>query len=251
SRIAVPRRERAAADNEGYAARNDPESLVHPYRLVLALRLFPARLRRHAAHLVPRVGYGFEAAILRMRATRLERHDERLAGGMHDRVRDLEAGLVDPIEDLEADADPRFGAGLAPARFRGLDGGHQPVDVGLGVGDTEAHPVGRLLAADLADRRRLRQRKAPVQHRVVLRLAGFGGALAVDLRTRRLGKRRPVTATADRFDGAVKRRAVTLEKGIRHGRDLRRFCSDYSSTQRMRRSRSTLSSRCRSGRSRR
>ena len=51
-RVAVPGRERAAADDEPDAARHDAEVLLHADRLVLALRLLP--LRRCAARATAR-----------------------------------------------------------------------------------------------------------------------------------------------------------------------------------------------------
>ena len=44
-----------------------------------------------------------ERPVLRVRAAGLERHHERLPAGVHDRVRDLEAAGVDPVDDLRGD----------------------------------------------------------------------------------------------------------------------------------------------------
>ena len=215
-RVAVPRRKGAAADDETHAARHDAKVLAHPDRLVLALRLLPLRLGRHAAHLVPCVRDCFEPAILRVRAARLERHHERLAGRVHDRAGHHEALLVDAIENLQTDADPRFGSGLAPLRVRLVDGREQGVEIGARVGHAERHAEWRLLGADLARRRRLGQCKRLAEQRVERGLAGLGRAFAVVARARRLGIRRPVATLGDRGERAVERRAVLVEQGMGH-----------------------------------
>ncbi len=186
-------------------------ALFHFQRLVLALRLFPVGARGNAPHLVPGVCDRLQSAVLRVRTAGLERHHERLSGRMHDRVRDLEAALVDAREDLEADADPRFWAGLAPRVFRGGDRRKQRFEIDARIGDAERDPIRRAFAADGADRSGEADRKRLVRQRVERGFAGVGGAFAVDLRTRRLGKRRPVAALGDRLHRLVQQRAVALE----------------------------------------
>ena len=152
-----------------------------------------------------------------MRAARLERHQERLPGGVHHRVGDEEALLVDPVQDFEADADPGFGSRAAPAG-RGLpDRREQRVEVGLRVRDAERETVRRALAADRADGARLVQRERLVAQRVEGGLAGLGGALAVDLGARRFGIRAPVAALGDGDERALERGAVAFEQRVGHG----------------------------------
>ena len=84
---------------------------------------------------------GFERTVLRMRSASLERHHERLPTGVHDRVRQLEAALVDPVHDLDADRGPHLRAGVPPGRHCLPGGGQQHVEVGLGIGHPELRPV--------------------------------------------------------------------------------------------------------------
>ena len=53
ARVAVPGRERAAAEHEAGAARHDRVALVHRERRVLALRLFPVRVGRECGAIGP------------------------------------------------------------------------------------------------------------------------------------------------------------------------------------------------------
>ena len=213
--VAVPRRERAAADDEADAARHDAEVLFHPDRLVLALRLLPQRLRRHARQLVPRVRDGLEPAVLRVRAARLERHHERLPRRVHDGVGDLEARLVDPREDL--------------------DGTRRPTPPGPALRHWSSRPADRR-----EQRRRCRasgyvmpsampygERSPPTSPTVAgcvsgkrlpssasnAALPGLGRAFAVDLGARRLGIGAPVAALGDRLHA----RARASRDGVRTG----------------------------------
>jgi hypothetical protein len=151
SRVPIPRREGIAADDEPDAARHDAETLFHLERLVLALRLFPVRFLGHAPHLVPGVRDRFQRAILGVRAGGLEGHDERLPGRVHDRVRNLEALLVDAGDDLERDADPRFGTRLAPALLRLRDRREELIEIDLRISHAEQHAIRRDFATDRAD----------------------------------------------------------------------------------------------------
>ena len=112
--ITVPGREGAAANHQSHAAWDDCVALFHLERLILTLGLLPVGALRDAAHLFPGVGHRFQPAVLGVRAAGLERHHEGLARGMHDCVGDLEALLVQPLQDLQRHADPRFRSGLAP-----------------------------------------------------------------------------------------------------------------------------------------
>jgi hypothetical protein len=96
------------------------EGLDHAQRRALALRLLPQHGRGVPLLLGQRVGDRLEPAVLRVRAAGLEGHDERLAGGVHDRVRHLEAAGVDPREDLGSDGCALAWCRCLPAGQRGL-----------------------------------------------------------------------------------------------------------------------------------
>ena len=170
---AVPRRKRAAADHEADAARHDPEVLFHLQRLVLALRLLPARRGGNLLHFGPRVGDGFEPAVLRVRPARLERHHERLARRVHHGVGEEEALPIDPVQDLDAHADPRFRPRLPPFAFGVADRREERVDIRLGIADAERKAERRHLAAHGADRARLVERERLADERVECGLAGL------------------------------------------------------------------------------
>ncbi len=197
--------------------------LLHAQRLVLALRLFPVRFLRDAAHFIPRVGDRLEAAILRVRAAGLERHHERLPGGVHHRVRDQERRLVDAIQDLERDADPCLRPGLAPRCLRLCDRREQRVDVRLRIGDAQIETERRAFAPDLADRTRLVEIERLVAKHVELRLRLVGSALAVVLRAGRFRIGGPVPAFGYRLKRSVERCTVLVEKVMRHGGLARRI----------------------------
>ncbi len=206
---AVPRRERAAADHESDAAGNDPEVLLHPDRLVLALRLLPPRRGRNLLHLGPRVRDRFESAVLRVRPARLERHHERLSGRVHHGVGEEEALLVDPVQDLHGDADPGVRSRLAPFALRRADRREQRVDVRLRIGDAQRDAERRHLAADRADGARLLERERLAEERVERGLAGLDRTLAVALGA--LGMGTPVAALGDRGLRALEGGGVTFE----------------------------------------
>ena len=113
-------------------------------------------------------------------------------------------------------ADPRLGPRRAPGSLRLRDRREQRVEVDLGVGDAEVDAVGRALAADGADRSGQLDRERLVQQRVERALAGFRRALAVHLRARGFGIRRPVAALGDGRERAVERRAMLVEQGVAH-----------------------------------
>ncbi len=197
--------------------------LFHLDRLVLALRLFPERLLRHAPQLVPCVGDRLQRAVLRVRAARLEGHHERLSGGVHDRVGDQEAGAIEARDDFQAHARPRFRAGLPPLVLGAARRRQQRIEVRFGIGDAERQSERRLLRADVPDGAGLGQRKALAEQRVEGGLAGLGRALAVVLGTGRFRIRAPVAALADGLHRAVERRAVAFEQGMGQGKLLRNF----------------------------
>ncbi len=149
--VGVPRREGVAADDERDAARDDPVVLLHPGRRGVALavtaRLLPDDRRGHPLLLDEPGGDRLDGAVLGVRATGLERHDERLSGRVHDGVGDLEAALVDPVDDLDAHRGPDLRARVAPGRHRRPGGREAGVEVERRVGDPERRPVGRDLAA--------------------------------------------------------------------------------------------------------
>ncbi len=103
ARIGIPGREGAAADDQPHPATDDFIVLLHDQRRVLALRLFPGGLGRHEALFAPGIGDGLKTAILSVRPTRLKGHHPALARSHHDRMRNLEALLVEAIENLQTD----------------------------------------------------------------------------------------------------------------------------------------------------
>src|SRR5438876_640810 len=131
--------------------------LLHPQRGPLALRLLPHRGVGVPGLLGVGVGDRLQRPVLRVRAAGLERHDERLAAGVHDRVRDLEAAGVDPVDDLQAHrrADPR--ARRPPAGGRCGGRGDQRVRAQMLVADAQVQAVRRDLATGLPVRPGLAQ----------------------------------------------------------------------------------------------
>ena len=220
SRVAVPGRKRVAADHQTHAARNDPIVFLHLERLVLALRLLPVSLGGDAPHLVPRIGYGLQPSVLCVRAGGLKRHDEGLSRCVHHRVRDLEAALVDAGEDFQRHADPSFRPGLAPCRLRFRDGCEKGVEIHLRIGHAQGQAVGRALGADSTVGAGKREWKRLVQQRFERRLAGIGRAFAIDLRTRRFGKRAPVAPLGDGLQSLIEQSLMAFKQGMRHGRNL-------------------------------
>ena len=216
--IAVPRRERAAADHEPDAARHDPVALFHPQRLALALRLFPQRL-------LP------ECGAVRPTRTTTASSPRSCACGPPAWNAIMNAWPVVCITALAmrklcwlircriSRQTPAHASG--PARRQPAsavaDRREQRVDVGLRVRDAERKAVRRALAADRADGARLVQRERLVAQRVEGGLAGFGGALAVDLRARRFGIRRS-SSRARRWRRARGRAwRGGVRTGVRHG----------------------------------
>ena len=87
-----------------------------------------------------------------MRATGLERHHERLAAGVLDRVGELEDPAVQPVEDLQADAGAALGPGVAPRLHPGPRRGQQRVDA-VGSDPRVADTRGRCRTATARSRR--------------------------------------------------------------------------------------------------
>ena len=215
-RIGVPRGEGRAADHHRHAAARHFIVLGHRQRRVLSLRLFPMRICGDEAHLAVRVGHRFEAAVLRMRAARLESHHPALATGQHDGLREFEAALVQPSQDFETHTGASVDAKLAPGRHRRLAGCHQRVDVAHRVLDVDRDPVRRTVGASPAGHAGLAEVQPRAGQRRDRPLAVFHGGLAVDLGAGHLGVRAPVAAAGDGLQGAVERGAVGVEQGVRH-----------------------------------
>src|SRR5262249_25939126 len=129
------------------AAWHDAVRLLQAGRRVFA-RLLPGHFLRDPLHLVVGVGDSLQAAVLGVRPARLKRHHERLPCRVHNRLGDLEAPLVNPGKDFQANAHAGLDPGVAPGGDRGLGGLQQRVDVRLGVTDAQGHAVGRDLVAD-------------------------------------------------------------------------------------------------------
>jgi hypothetical protein len=211
TRISIPCRKRAAANDKADTARHDSKSLFHSNRLALALRFFPQRFCRNAAQLVPRIRDGLETAVLRMGTRRLKGHQKRLARGVHHRVGHHKTLLVDPLQDFETDTDPRFRSGLAPLGFGFGDRREQCVDIGLRVRDAEREAIGRTLAANGANGAGLVQRKRLVAQGIERCLAGFRSAFAIDFGARRFRKRAPVCSLGDGGERALEPLPMAVE----------------------------------------
>ncbi|MDR8775310.1 hypothetical protein FEP92_05733 [Burkholderia multivorans] len=214
--IAVPGRERAAAEHEPGAARDDRVTLLHRERRVLALRLFPMRIGRDAAQLVPRIGDGLERAVLRMRAAGLERHHERLARRVHHAVRDFEAGAVQAREDLEADTDPRAPAGFAPRPLGSAGGGDQSIGRRLWIPDVERDAIRRTFRADRLAAGRLVELEGLAQVRFERGFAVCIAAFPVHFGARHFGERAPVSAALEGGECAFQRVFVLREQCMGH-----------------------------------
>nr|WP_262342538.1 hypothetical protein [Burkholderia pseudomallei] len=215
--IAVPGRERAAPEHEPRPARHDRVALVHRERRVLALRLLPVRFGGNALQFLPCIGDGFERAILRVRAARLERHHERLSRGVHHAVCDLEARAIQPGENFETHASPRGRPGLAPRAFRLRGGGDELVGRRLRVADAERKPVWRTLGADRSARGGLVEFKGLVQLGFECCFAVCIGAFPVHFGARHLGERAPVAARFDRGERVLQRVFMLREQRMGHG----------------------------------
>ena len=218
--VGVPRRERVAADDERDAARHEAVVLLHPGRRRVALavtaRLLPEHRGGHALLLDEPGRDRLDRAVLRVRPTGLERHDERLARRVHDGVGDLEAALVDPVDDLDAHRGPHLRTGVPPRRHRRASGRETGVDVERRVGDPERRPVGRDLAAHEGAVGRLARQGGirPAQVRLVSGQPVGGRRLAVDARAGRLGVAGVPGAARQGLTDLVEDPGVRVEQGV-------------------------------------
>ncbi|CAG9187878.1 hypothetical protein BVI2075_100072 [Burkholderia vietnamiensis] len=218
--VAIPGRERAAAEHEAGAARDDRIALVHRERRVLALRLFPMRIGGDSAQLVPGIGDCFERTILRVRAAGLECHHEGLARRMHHAVGDLEARAIQPCQDFEADADPCARAGFTPLKLGRGCRGDQLVGRRFWIADVERDPVWRLLRADGPAGRRLVELEHAAEMRFERGFAIGVRAFPVHFGTRHFRKRAPVPAALDGGEGVFQRVFVLREQCMGHDGSL-------------------------------
>ena len=177
----------SVTDDQGDAPGHRGERLLHSQRGPLALWLLPHRGIGVPGLLGIGVGDRFERPVLGVRAAGLERHHERLSTGMHDRVRDLEAARVDPVEDLQAHRGTDARARGPPAGQRHGGRVDQRVRAQVLVADAEVDPVRRGLVADPSVGPGLTQREPLAQVRLERRLPGLGRAFAVHPRAGRLG----------------------------------------------------------------
>jgi hypothetical protein len=154
-----------------------------------------------------------------VRATGLERHHERLPGGELHRVGQLEDALVQPVEDLQADAEPGLRAGVAPTGQRRDGGGDQSVHVGVRVAHVQWDAEGALLRADQVGGAGLVEREVLAEVGAERGLSLGGRGLPVDPWARRLGKGGPVVAVSDGGQRLVEALGVPLEQRVsRRGR---------------------------------
>jgi len=155
------------------------------------------RVSGDAAQLIPRVHDSLERAVLGVRSTCLERHHERLTGGVHDAVADFEARAVHARQNFEAHADPCLRAGGAPARLCGGRGGKQGVRIGLGVANAKREAKRRNLGPDGFSGSGLVQFEGLIQVSLECRLTIGVRCFPVHFRTGHLDKWAPVAARLD------------------------------------------------------
>ena len=191
--VAVPGRERVAADDQRHAAGHDPVVLLHPDRPPLAgfSQTTEAGTRSCSTSAADD---RLDGAVLGVRAAGLERHHERLPAGVHHGVRDLEGALVDRVHDLEAHRRTGERAGVPPGGHRRAGGGQRRVDVQPRVAHPQRRAERRDLVADHGAVARLAGQPAVVLGEVRLEggLALGRGVVAVDPRRRGLGIAREV-----------------------------------------------------------
>ena len=112
-------------------------------------------------------------------------------------MRQLEALLVQAIENFQADAGAAFAAGFLPASHRLLAGGDQRFVIANRVLHIKSDAVGRLLASQPAALAGLVQFKFLAQVRFKCFLAIVGCRFAISLGARHLVIGRPVTTGVD------------------------------------------------------
>ncbi|GAA3093525.1 hypothetical protein GCM10020254_43180 [Streptomyces goshikiensis] len=130
-----------------------------------------------------------------MRAAGLERHHERLAAGVHDRVRELVRPRADAGQDLDADQGAGLGSGVAPGAHAGLHRGQQHIRVDVRVLDAQLRAERGHLGAGPAVRTGLAEVEAGAAHGFEGGEAVGRGGLPVGLGV--LGVRGPVGAASD------------------------------------------------------
>lgn len=163
-RIGVPGGERGAGDDECGAERADPETLAQGH-LRLAESLLPGHLSGHPGHGRPGRRYGFQAAVEGVGPASAARHGQALPGGVRGDRRELLATLVDPVQRLQAHAEPAFDAGVAQGGGGGRRAHERLVHRRRAVADIERLPGvrGDLVGGDhRAGGRRQRQGGAVV-----------------------------------------------------------------------------------------
>ncbi|MGY4277199.1 hypothetical protein ACVILE_003379 [Streptomyces sp. M18.1] len=216
ARVAVPRREGVAADHQADTARDRRELLGQRQRVALALRLGPLGRVGRAGLLRVRVRHGLQAAVLGVRAARLERHHERLPGGVHDRLGELHRAVRDPLQDLQADHRAGLRSRVPPRPLPGPHRGQQHVEVRVRVLHAQLDPVRGDLAADPAVGAGLAEVEAGAEQGVEGRLArGRVQAAVLPVGLGVLGVGGPVRAGADRLQRLVQGRPVPVDQLVR------------------------------------
>src|SRR5262245_15212024 len=228
TRVRVPRGERVAAHDKCQPARHDVKGLGHAQRVTLALRLLPVGRAGMPRHLGVGVRNGLERPVLRVWAARLERHDERLAGRLHDCMGELEAALVDPVDDLDANGCPRQRTCVAPFGNARPHRSEKLLHIGdVRIGNAELGTERRLLTANLAvAARHLKPGKRLAEKGLVGRFAFGRCGLAVHPGAGRLRVCREVRALAGRGNRFVEGGPMRVDQFVdgRGGHRLRHRC---------------------------
>ncbi len=146
--VTVPGREGGATNHQTNATGHDFELFLHLDGIVLALGLDPVNQTGDTGHFLPGVGHGFQRTLLGVRATGLEGHHEALTRGVLHSVSDLEAALIQAMQDFQANTHPGLRASIAPAVQRQLRLSQQLVHRHFGVANAQIKTKRRLLVAD-------------------------------------------------------------------------------------------------------
>ena len=211
-RPGVPGGEGRAGKAHRHPARDDAIGLVEG-DLGRAEAAFPAGAFGGEAHRGLGMDQHLDPPVQRVHAGPRIGHVERLPGGVHDRLHDLEQVVaVEGIESFQQHAQPRVDIGRSPARHRGAGGGEQGVGVGLRIGDAQRGlGIGRHLLPRLARHARLVQIEGPAALALKPRQPPGLRGLGIRVLARHLGLGRPAGAAGDGALRGLERGAVAVE----------------------------------------